>query len=113
MPRKASAPPPADDDLRLEYMPLHDLTRWPGNPKQHAEDVIAASIERFGFRDPIAIDEASQRIVSGHGRLSVLEQAFQEGREPPRYIKLGEDGMWLVPVTRAAPSTTRPRLPRT
>lgn len=86
--------------LRIEYLPLSDLLRWPNNPKLHADDVITASIARFGFRDPIEIDETSQRIVSGHGRLDALERAFEAGEPPPKYIHVGDDGLWQVPVTR-------------
>ena len=91
---------PAADELRIEYMRLDELLRWPGNPKEHAEEAIAASIARFGFRDPLAIDEASGRIVAGHGRLSVLEKAHAAQTPLPQYVRQDADGMWLIPVTR-------------
>ncbi|MFC4636972.1 hypothetical protein [Deinococcus hohokamensis] len=86
--------------LRIDYLPLDQLMRWPGNPKEHAEGAIAASVQRFGFRDPLAIDEASGRLIAGHGRLTVLERAHSAGQPAPQYVQVREDGMWLVPVTR-------------
>ena len=91
--------PPADA-LRIEYLPLDQLTRWPGNPKEHADDAIAASISRFGFRDPLAIDEATGRLVAGHGRLTALERAHAAGSAAPQFVQVRDDGMWLIPVTR-------------
>lgn len=100
MSRKKSDAPQGAPTLRIEYLPLDQLSRWPGNPKEHADGAIAASVQRFGFRDPLAIDEASGRLIAGHGRLTVLERAHAAGRPAPQYVQVREDGMWLVPVTR-------------
>lgn len=94
---KKTAPPAA---LRIEYLPLDELSRWPGNPKAHADDAIAASISRFGFRDPLAIDETSGRLIAGHGRLTALERAHAAGTPAPQFVQVRGDGMWLIPVTR-------------
>ncbi|WP_339096209.1 hypothetical protein WDJ50_02650 [Deinococcus sp. VB142] len=94
---KKTAPPAA---LRIEYLPLDELSRWPGNPKAHADDAIAASISRFGFRDPLAIDETSGRLIAGHGRLTALERAHAAGSPAPQFVQVRGDGMWLIPVTR-------------
>ena len=90
----------SDAALHIEYLPLDQLLRWPGNPKDHADDAIAASIARFGFRDPLAIDETTGRLVAGHGRLSALERAHVAGSAAPQFVQVRGDGMWLVPVTR-------------
>lgn len=95
---KKSAPP--TDALRIEYLPLDQLARWPGNPKDHADDAIAASISRFGFRDPLAIDETTGRLIAGHGRLTALERAHAAGSPAPQFVQVRPDGMWLIPVTR-------------
>lgn len=92
--------PAAAPTLRIEYLPLDQLARWPGNPKEHASEAIASSISRFGFRDPLAIDETTGRLIAGHGRLSVLERAHASGQPAPQFVQVGEDGMWLIPVTR-------------
>ncbi|GGR68073.1 hypothetical protein GCM10008959_32690 [Deinococcus seoulensis] len=99
MSKKPQAPAAAST-LRIEYLPLADLTRWPGNPKEHADGAIAASISRFGFRDPLAIDETTGRLIAGHGRLSVLERAHAAGQPAPQFVQVRDDGMWLIPVTR-------------
>ncbi|GHG35719.1 hypothetical protein GCM10017784_32190 [Deinococcus indicus] len=98
--KKIQAQAPVASTLRIEYLPLADLTRWPGNPKEHADGAIAASISRFGFRDPLAIDETTGRLIAGHGRLSVLERAHASGQPAPQFVQVREDGMWLIPVTR-------------
>lgn len=99
MSKKIQAPAAAPT-LRIEYLPLADLARWPGNPKEHASEAIAASIREFGFRDPLAIDETTGRLIAGHGRLSVLERAHAAGQAAPQFVQVREDGMWLIPVTR-------------
>ena len=98
--KKIQAQAPAASTLRIEYLPLADLTRWPGNPKEHASEAIAASIREFGFRDPLAIDETTGRLIAGHGRLSVLERAHAAGQPAPQFVQVRGDGMWLIPVTR-------------
>lgn len=95
----------AASTLRIEYLPLAELARWPGNPKEHADGAIAASISRFGFRDPLAIDETTGRLIAGHGRLSVLERAHASGQPAPQFVQVREDGMWLIPVTRGGSFT--------
>lgn len=85
--------------LRIEYVALDTLLRWPGNPKTHDHQVIARSMDAFGFTAPITIDEATGRIVAGHGRLDVLQQKRDTGEPRPDRILQG-DGDWLVPVVR-------------
>jgi hypothetical protein len=46
------------------YLPLSKLARAPRNPKGHALDVIDNSISRFGFINPIVVNEKTGRIVS-------------------------------------------------
>ena len=50
--------------------PLHSLTPYPSNPKEHPPEQIeriAASIQEFGFLVPLVIDSQGV-IVAGHGR---------------------------------------------
>jgi hypothetical protein len=84
---------------RIEYMPLSQLERWPRNPKKHADAIITSSIERFGFVQPLLIDENTKRLVAGHGRLETLLSLKQRGGAPPERI-VDKDGEWLVPVLR-------------
>jgi DNA modification methylase len=81
-------------------MRLADLRRLPGNPKKHAEADVLMSVQRFGFADPIGIDERTGYISEGHGRLTVLERLKREGKGRPRFVDLAPDGEWLVPVLR-------------
>ena len=58
-------------DLEVEHRPLDVLTPSPGNPRTHSRHQIrqiAASIERFGFVNPILVDEIGG-VIAGHGRL--------------------------------------------
>lgn len=57
-------------DPRIEWRETASLRPDPDNVKQHPEEQLAhivASIQRFGFLDPIAVD-ARGMIIEGHGR---------------------------------------------
>lgn len=87
------------DEVYVQYVPLTHLEKWPRNPKQHDLPNIKASMVRWGFVTPIAIDERTSRMVAGHGRLEALLELKKEGAPPPRRIRvLGDE--WLVPVLR-------------
>lgn len=89
----------ATTDLRIEYTSLASLIPATRNAKLHDEAGIRASILRFGFAEPITINEATGRLVAGHGRLIVLNQLKAEGVKAPARIQTkGKD--WLVPVVR-------------
>lgn len=85
--------------MKIEYMSLEELEGWPRNPKQHSIKKIAGSIQDFGYVTPIIIDEKTQRIVAGHGRLDSLKVLRGQGKEPPDRIEI-KDGQWFVPVLR-------------
>jgi DNA modification methylase len=58
-------------DLELEYLPLGALKTYPRNARTHSRKQIrqlAASIEAFGFTNPLIIDDDAM-ILAGHGRL--------------------------------------------
>ena len=60
------------NSLKIEYLPIEELKPYENNARKHADedvDAIAASIDRFGFDDPIGIWSADNLIVEGHGRL--------------------------------------------
>lgn len=98
--RKAQPMVQADGDMRIEYTPILAIMAWPRNPKAHDEAEMDASIERFGFNDPPALDETSGHLVEGHGRVEALERRRKSGAEPPARVRVAEDGGWLVPVVR-------------
>jgi hypothetical protein len=94
---------PAIQKLRIEYLDLERLKRWPRNPKTHDVELIDKSFERFGYKMPIAIDERTQRLCAGHGRIDALSKRKSEGREPPDgiFVKVkSKENRWLVPVVR-------------
>lgn len=83
----------------LEYVTLQDIVPATRNPKGHALDELAASIDRFGFMEPLLMDERTGRLVGGHGRLETLADAEAAGLAMPDGIAL-VGGRWAVPVTR-------------
>ena len=63
-------------ELKIEYLPIKDIKPYKNNVKQHPQwqiDKIIKSIEKFGFNDPIAIDE-NGIIIEGHGRYLASKQ---------------------------------------
>lgn len=62
--------------LRIEDRPIASLTLRRNNPRTHSEKQIrqiAASIETFGFTNPVLID-SSLTIIAGHGRVRAAKQ---------------------------------------
>jgi len=65
------------EELKIVYLPPRDLTPYEHNARKHAEDDLAtirASVEQFGFRDPIAVWGPKNIIVEGHGRQIVAQE---------------------------------------
>ena len=61
-----------NENLKIEYIPVDKLKPYERNARKHADidvDAIAASIQAFGFRDPIGVWGKNNVIVEGHGRL--------------------------------------------
>ncbi len=83
----------------VDYMRLGDVQPAEVNPKGH-DGSIAESIGRFGFNDPLALDERTGRLVEGHGRLEELKALRDRGEPPPGRVQIAGDGEWLVPVVR-------------
>lgn len=86
------------DERRIEYRPLRDLKADPRNPKAHAQDAIGSSVARFGFVEPIIVDERTGFIASGHGRVSTLTQMRMRGDAPPEGVHVSKKRGWMVPV---------------
>jgi hypothetical protein len=92
----ADTPPPK---RWLEYMPITELVPATRNPKDHDLDQIQASMARFGYTEPVIIDERTGKLVSGHGRCESLRLLHDAGGPPPDGIEVIADD-WLVPVNR-------------
>jgi site-specific DNA-methyltransferase (adenine-specific) len=66
--------------MQVELRKLATIHPSPGNPCHNdaAVDAVAASIQEFGFRQPIVVDEQGV-IVVGHTRcLAALKLGLQE-----------------------------------
>jgi DNA modification methylase len=85
--------------LRIEYVPLSSLQIAARNPKKHALDQLGGSISRFGYVEPIIIDERTGRMVAGHGRRETLLRMRDSGEQPPTGVTQ-KDNDWFVPVVR-------------
>ena len=63
--------------LKIEYMPIDKLKSYEKNARKHADidvNAIAASIEKFGFDDPIGVWSDKNIIVEEHGRLMAAKK---------------------------------------
>ncbi|MFH0848713.1 MAG: hypothetical protein V1857_04355 [archaeon] len=65
------------------------LVSYPLTP--HVVGHSRRSIEGFGFKAPILIDEKSGYIATGHGRVDALSALKKAGRPPPEHIKVVKD----------------------
>lgn len=79
--------------MQIEKVKIVDLLEYKNNAKEHPQwqiEQIVESIEKFGFNDPIAIDE-NNIIIEGHGRLYALQEMGVEEVECIRLSHLGEN----------------------
>lgn len=75
------------EDLQMVWMDRAKLSPYPSNPVDHPEaqvEEIAASIQQFGFINPVLIDDANV-VIAGHGRLLAAEKL---GLKKVRVIRL-------------------------
>lgn len=64
----------------VQYRGVRELRGYPGNARVHSPEQveqIAASIRRFGFTNPILVDEWGE-LIAGHGRLEAAERVGLE-----------------------------------
>ena len=82
-----------------DYVRLDKLQALPNNPKDHDIGQIVQSIERFGFAGSIIINQTTNHIVCGHGRVEALRWMKVKNYQCPTFTDLDDsDGMWKVPV---------------
>lgn len=86
--------------IRVDYTPLSQIQTWDRNPKDHDLGQLHQSMNRWGYVQPVLLNEDSERLVAGHGRLETLAQIKSAGGDPPEGIQVADDGDWLVPVIR-------------
>ena len=61
--------------MKIEYTPVRELRPHPNNARTHSIRQIrqiAKSIEKFGFCNPVLIDDTKQ-IIAGHGRVEAAK----------------------------------------
>jgi len=61
--------------MNFENRPTHSLRPYPGNARTHSPKQIkqiARSIERFGFNNPVLVDD-NDEIIAGHGRVEAAK----------------------------------------
>lgn len=85
--------------LHTEYKPLSEIQVADKNPKDHNIGEIYSSIKRWGFVEIPVVNEATGKLVAGHGRLETLKLLKKEGFVPEG-IKVDDNGEWLIPVQR-------------
>jgi hypothetical protein len=75
-------------ECKVTFLPISDLATNRRNARTHSPrqiQEIARSIQRFGFNNPVLIDERNQ-IIAGHGR---VEAAKLLGRERVPTLRIG------------------------
>jgi DNA modification methylase len=61
--------------MKIEYTPVRELRFYPNNARTHSKKQIrqiANSIAKFGFCNPVLVDDAKQ-IIAGHGRVEAAK----------------------------------------
>lgn len=86
---------------RIEHWPLPRLldARNPRNAKGHDVPKLRASLERYGFTLPVLVDDRTGWILAGHGRVTALQQLYEDGHTAPDRVPTVDD-VWYVPVIR-------------
>lgn len=67
-------------DLKIEHVAVSDLAPYPRNPRTHSEEqvkVIAASIKRFGWTNPILVGNDND-IIAGHEQATLNGKTFEQ-----------------------------------
>ncbi len=70
-----------ESERKVEVMPVSRLKPYRGNARTHSRKQIrqiADSIERFGFTNPILIDD-DDGIIAGHGRVEAAKRLGLSG----------------------------------
>lgn len=66
---------PTPEQQRVVFCDISDLHPWRQNARKHSKaqlKQIAASIEAFGFTNPVLIDR-QQTVLAGHGRVAAAQ----------------------------------------
>jgi ParB-like chromosome segregation protein Spo0J len=69
--------------MNIENVPVCALKPYTGNARKHSKKQvkqIARSIERFGFCNPVLVDDNLQ-IIAGHGRVAQKQRASMDSHK--------------------------------
>jgi DNA modification methylase len=83
----------------IEYIDITTLKIDPDNPKDHDIGALTQSIGRFGYLNPMAINEETGTLIYGHGRLESLLLGLERNEHPPAHVFARHD-TWYAPVVR-------------
>lgn len=84
--------------IKTGLKPLQTFKRLPRNPKEHDLGAIHQSMDRFGFLEPVVVNERTGNLLSGHGRIDTLQQKKANGSSAPEGVSVeGKD--WLIPTS--------------
>jgi hypothetical protein len=77
-----------ENTMKVEMRKLSEIREYEGNPRfnDEAVDAVAASIEEFGFRQPLVLDE-QDTIIVGHTRFKAAKKLGLE--EVPCHSAVG------------------------
>ena len=85
----------------MNYEPLSKFVSLPRNPKAHNLGDIHQSLNRFGFVGIIIVNDVTNHVLAGHGRIEALRQKKVSGAKVPDGIKVQPDD-WYVPTERVS-----------
>lgn len=96
-------------DLRLHPLSTLPERVWDLNPRRYDLPAISESLGKFGYGDPLLIDDDSGQIVAGQGVLAALLMMEASGRPLPARLAQAGDGQWLIPCVhfRLKPGESR------
>lgn len=64
-------------ELEIAQVPVANLVPYRNNARIHSEaqiELIAGSIQRFGFLNPVIANRKTRTVIAGHGRLMAAKQ---------------------------------------
>lgn len=83
---------------QVRRVAIDEIHPHPSNPKAHDLSTLTRSIQRFGFVEPIVVDQRTSLNISGHGRVEALTALHDQDADLPDGITTDPDGRWLAPV---------------
>lgn len=70
--------------VRIEFKRFSEVAPHPDNPRTISDDALTglgASIDRFGYVEPIVVNEATGHVVGGHQRLKAMQAKGDKGAD--------------------------------